>query len=173
MSFVPTFAQYAKMLHNLSQFIEKGAAFAVEKKFDVEVLLNARLAPDQFSFTRQVQTVCDTAKFGAARLAGQEAPAHADTEKTVEELQARIRSVINYLETFTEADFAGADERRISPPRWAGKSLSGAQYLNHYLHPNFYFHVTTAYAILRHNGVGLGKMDFLGSLPFQEPTTQS
>jgi hypothetical protein len=132
--------------------------------------LQARLAPDQFNLIRQAQIACDTAKLGAARLADkeQDAPSHPDTEQDLAEIKTRIQSVIAYLGTFSEADFAGAAERRISQPRWNGKSLSGEEFLLQHAIPNLYFHVTTLYAILRHNGVDLGKKDFLGELPFKE-----
>jgi uncharacterized protein len=157
--------QFSKMLHNLAAILDKGAQHAQTKKFDVEVLLQSRLAPDQFNLTRQIQIACDTAKFCAARLSGKEAPSHPDTEKSLPELKARLESVVGYLGSFTAKDFAGAETRRISTPRWEG-SLSGAEYAFQHAVPNFYFHVTTAYAILRHNGVDVGKKDYLGKLPF-------
>lgn len=162
--------QFSKLLGNLSAMLDTAAAHAVTKKFDMEVLLQARLAPDQFSLMRQVQVACDTAKLGAARLANKEsdAPGHADTEQTLAEIKTRIQSVIAYLGSFSAADFAGAAERRITTPRWKGKSLSGAEFLIQHAVPNMYFHVTTAYAILRHNGVEVGKKDFLGDLPYRD-----
>lgn len=162
-----TVTQYQKVLGNLSKFLDKAAAFAETKKFDVDILLNARLAPDQFNFIRQVQIACDTAKFGAARLTGKEAPTHPDTEKTIAELQARIQSVQAYLATFSPADFQGADDIRITHARWEGKYLTGTEFALQHSLPNIYFHVTTAYSILRHNGVDLGKKDYLGELPFK------
>jgi uncharacterized protein len=160
--------QFSKMLLNMSAFLDKGAQHAATKKCEVEVLLRAHLAPDQFNLTKQVQVACDTAKLAAARLAGKEAPSHPDTEKTLPELKTRIESVLGYLATFTEKDFAGAEARRITTPRWEGKSLSGAEYAIQHAMPNFYFHLTTAYDILRHNGVDVGKKDFLGALPYQK-----
>lgn len=161
--------QFSKMLGNLQAILDKAAAHAEAKKFDMDVLLHARLSPDQFNLIRQVQVACDTAKLAAARLAGkeQDAPAHADTEKTLADLKARLQSVIAYLGTFTAQDFADAAQRRITQPRWEGKSLSGEEFLVQHAIPNLYFHVTTAYAILRHNGVEVGKRDFLGALPYQ------
>jgi hypothetical protein len=116
------------------------------------------------------QIACDTAKLAAARLADkeQEAPGHPDTEQTLDELTTRIQSVVNYLNEFSQADFADAAARRITQPRWKGKSLSGQEFLLHHAIPNFYFHITTTYAILRHNGVELGKMDYLGAMPYRE-----
>jgi uncharacterized protein len=162
--------QFSKLLGNLSAMLDTAAAHAVTKKFDVEVLLQARLAPDQFNLIRQVQVACDTAKLGAARLADKEsdAPSHPDTEQTLAEIKTRLQSVMTYLGSFSAADFAGAAERRITTPRWKGKSLSGAEFLTQHAVPNMYFHVTTAYAILRHNGVEVGKKDFLGELPYRD-----
>ncbi len=162
--------QFNKMLGNLLTIIDKAAVHAEAKKFDIEVLLQARLAPDQFNLIRQVQVACDTAKLGAAKLANkeQDAPNHPDTEQTLAEVKARIQSVMAYLGTFSETDFAGAAERRITQPRWKGKSLSGEEFLCQHAIPNLYFHVTTAYAILRHNGVDVGKKDFLGEMPYRD-----
>ena len=160
--------QFVKTLQNLSAMLDKAAAHADSKKFDVEVLLNARLAPDQFHFIRQVQITCDTAKLGVARLTGKEAPSYEDHEKTLPELKARIEKTLAYLGSVGAGDFAGAGERRVSQPRWQGKYLTGAEFAVQHMLPNFYFHVTTAYAILRHNGVDLGKKDYLGAMPFKE-----
>lgn len=162
--------QFSKVLSNLQQILDKAAEHAEAKKFDMDVLMQARLAPGQFNLTRQVQVACDTAKLAAARLADkeQDAPSHADTEHSLAEIKGRIQSVIAYLGTFSEADFAGAAERRITQPRWKGKSLSGEEFLHQHAVPNLYFHVTTAYAILRHNGVEVGKKDYLGELPYKE-----
>lgn len=162
-----TVTQYSKMLDNLSRILDKAAQYAETKKFNVEVLLNSRLAPDQFNLIRQVQIACDTAKFGAARVCGKEAPSHPDTEATLAELQARIKTVQDYLATFTHADFAGAEERHVSQPRWEGKYLTGTEFVIQHSLPNIYFHITTAYSILRNNGVDLGKKDFLGNMPLK------
>jgi len=156
------------MLRNLDQWIDKAVAQAKVRSFDPEVLVTARLAPDQYPLQRQVQSSCDSAKFAAAYLSGKQAPAHPDTETTVAELRARIATVLGYLETFKAEDFAGADERKVSPAWMKGKWLRGDHYLNQLSIPNFYFHVTTAYAILRHNGVDVGKMDFIGSVPMRD-----
>ena len=162
--------QFSKMLGNLLGILNEAEKYAAEKKFEADVLLESRLAPDQFNLRRQVQIACDTAKLGAARLAGKEqsAPSHADTEASLGELKARIESVLGYLRGFSPEDFAAAAERRISQPRWKGKSLSGEQFVVEHAIPNLYFHITTAYAILRHNGVAIGKKDYLGALPYQE-----
>jgi len=163
-------AQFPKMLQNLSLFLDKAAAYADSKKVDTGVLLGSRLAPDQFPLLRQIQIACDTAKNGAAYLTGKAAPSHDDQETTLADAKARIAKVIEHLGTFTVKDFTGAETRRVSQPRWAGKSLSGSEYAEQHMIPNFYFHVTTAYAILRHNGVDLGKKDYLGAMPFADPT---
>lgn len=164
-----TVVQFSKMLGNLNAILDKGAAFAETKKIDVSVLLNARLAPDQFNLIRQVQIATDTAKLGVARLTGkvESAPVHADNETTLPELQARIQSVLDYLAQFSPSDFADAAERRVSQPRWEGKYLTGHEFAIQHAIPNLYFHITTAYAILRHNGVDVGKKDYLGQMPYK------
>lgn len=164
-----TVVQFSKMLNNLNLLLDKAAAHADAKKYDVTVLLNSRLAPDQFNFIRQVQIACDTAKLGVARLTGKldSAPVHPDTETSLPELKARIQSVLDYLSGFTAEDFSGAAERHISQPRWEGKYLTGEEFALQHAVPNIYFHVTTAYAILRHNGVELGKKDYLGNMPYK------
>ena len=158
-----------KMLRNLDSCIQKGIAYAEQRKFDPEVFVNARLAPDQFAFVRQVQSTCDTAKFLAAKLSGKEPPSHPDTEQTLAELRARIATVVVYLESFKREDFVGAIDRLVTFDRWKGKAMRGGDYLDHHALPNFYFHFTTAYAILRHGGVDVGKLDFLGERPFINP----
>ncbi|MEM5506505.1 DUF1993 domain-containing protein [Shewanella frigidimarina] len=164
-----TVVQFSKMLNNLSAILVKGEGFAEAKKIEMSVLLNSRLAPDQFNLTRQVQIACDTAKLAVARLTGQEdsAPKHEDNETTLAELQARIASVIDYLATFTAEDFTGAETRKITHRRWEDKYLTGRDFALEHAIPNIYFHVTTAYAILRHNGVEVGKKDYLGAMPFK------
>lgn len=164
-----TVVQFSKMLQNLSAILNKGASFAETKKVDVAVLLNARLAPDQFHLIRQVQIACDTAKLGAARLTGKtdSAPKHADDETTLAQLQQRISDTVAYLASFTEADFSQAATQKISQPRWEGKYLTGYEFLIQHVIPNLYFHISTAYAILRHNGVDVGKKDYLGTMPYK------
>ncbi len=168
MYFEMTVTQFTKMLQNFSAFMDKAAHYAETKKIDMDVLLNARLAPDQFNFIRQVQIACDTAKMGASRLTGKDAPTHADTEKTLPELKARIESTVAYLKTFSPKDYMETAGRKVSQPRWEGKWISGEEFATQHVIPNFYFHVTTAYAILRHNGVDVGKKDFLGPMPFKQ-----
>ncbi|MEO8875399.1 MAG: DUF1993 domain-containing protein, partial [Polyangiaceae bacterium] len=145
--------QLSKMLKNLDSWLKQGATVAKEKKFETTVLTEARLFPDQYPLVRQVQAACDAAKFAAARLGNREPPKHADIEKTFDELHARIQSVIDYLGTFTAKDFEGADQRVVPLSFTPGKGLLAGDYLNELALPNFYFHLTTAYAILRHNGV--------------------
>ena len=164
-----TITQFKKMLGQLDKWLEKTTTFAQSKSFDPNVLLTMRLAPDQFAFVHQVQGACDMAKLAAARLAGKEAPKHEDNEKTIDELRARVKSVIAYLEGFTEKDFEGGATRTITTPRWEGKTMTGADYFMEHALPNFFFHATHAYAILRHNGVPIGKRDYLGTLTQRLP----
>jgi hypothetical protein len=163
-SYEATIHQFKKMLTNLDKWLETSVSFAQKKSFEPSTLLAARLAPDQYPLVRQVQSCCDTAKFAAARLTGKEAPKHPDTEKTMDEIRARIRAVVAHLDTYKSADFAESAARRIDLPFLEGKFLLGSDYLNEMAIPNFYFHLTTAYAILRHNGVDIGKTDYIGSL---------
>jgi hypothetical protein len=167
MLYTLTIPQFTKMLHNLSHLLDAATTHAEAKKFDVTTLLQARLAPDQFALVRQIQIACDTAKLGVARLTGKDAPAHDDSEKTIAECKARIDSTIGFLRSITEKDFAGAEARQITQPRWNGKYLTGEEYAVQHMIPNFYFHVTTAYAILRHNGCDVGKKAYLGEMPFK------
>jgi hypothetical protein len=166
-----TVPQLMKMLRNVDAWIVAATAHAERKKFDVNNLLKFRLAPDQFAFDRQVQTVCDNAKLVVARLAEREAPPHADTETTFEQLRARIASVCAYLETFRAEDFTDAETRRISLPWMDGKWMRGDEYVAQFALPNFYFHCSVAYAILRHNGVELGKRDYIGGVPMRSRAT--
>lgn len=167
--FYETVVEMKKLLGQMDKWLEAAEAHAQAKKFDSKVYMTLRLAPDQFAFARQVQTACDTAKLVAARLTGKEAPAHPDAEQTIDELHARVRSVITYLDGFTAQDFQGAATRVITQPRWEGKIMSGADYFMEHGVPNFFFHLTHSYAILRHNGVSLGKRDYLGPLSQRLP----
>jgi hypothetical protein len=153
-----------KMLTNLETWLEKGVAHAGARSFDPNVLLTLRLAPDQYPFVQQVQAACDSAKLLAARLSGKTAPKHPDTEQTVDEVRARIRTSTSYLDSFKAADFDGAESRPVELPFLEGKVIEGSDYLLEWGLPNVFFHVTTAYAILRHNGVPLGKFDYIGSV---------
>jgi hypothetical protein len=168
MLFEMTVPQFIKMLKNLNAILDKGALFAESKKIDMDVLLNSRLAPDQFNLIRQIQIACDTAKLCASRLTGKTAPLHEDNEKTLSELKTRINDVVTYLGTFKAEDFQGASEVKVSQPRWEGKYLTGSEYATQHALPNIYFHITTAYAILRHNGVEVGKKDYLGEMPYKK-----
>lgn len=164
-----TFVQIKKMLGQLDTWLDKAAAYAGSKSFDANVLAGMRLAPDQFPLARQVQIACDTAKLGASRLTGKEAPAQADTEQTIDELRARVASVIAYLDGFSEKDFDGVASRTVTQPRWEGKIMTGPDYFFEHVMPNFFFHLSHVYAILRHNGVPLGKRDYLGALSQRLP----
>jgi uncharacterized protein len=167
--FYPFHRQMKKMLGQLEKWLSAAEDQAKAKGFDPNVLVEARLAPDQFAFVRQVQAACDTAKLATARLTGKDAPSHPDTETTLDELRTRIRSVVAYLEGVTESDYAAAATRIITTPRWEGKVMSGSDYFMEHAVPNFFFHVTHAYAILRHNGVTVGKRDYLGAQTRRDP----
>lgn len=157
---VPVFAH---TLGNLSRLLDKALAHAAAKQFDAAVLLGSRLAPDMLPFTKQIQIACDSAKLCVARLAGIEAPKHEDNEASIADLKTRIQRTIDFVKSVHAAQLDGSESREISVPRRDGvMKLAGETYLKHYALPNFYFHVTTAYALLRHNGVDLGKADFLG-----------
>lgn len=153
-----------KVLRNMDGWFAKATAHAAEKKFEPAVLLQARLAPDMFPLVRQVQIACDAAKYGISRATGKEAPSHPDTETSFPELSARIASVIAFLDTVTDADFKELQTRKVTTPRWEGKTMTAADYLVEHALPNFFFHTTTTYALLRHNGLAIGKSDFLGQL---------
>ena len=154
---------FTRMLTNLHSILEKAEADAHQRKFSADVLANQRLAPDMRPFSFQIQTATDGAKGAVARLTGREAPVWADTETTFVELKARLKRAIDYLATFTPIDFVGSEDKAIIQ-KVGGKdvSVSGADYLLGRATQNFYFHVTTAYNILRQNGVPIGKSDFLG-----------
>ena len=157
----------ANTLANLSHLLEKGHAHAVARKFDPAVLIAARLAPDMFPLPRQIQIACDVAKFGVARLAGVEAPKFEDKEQTIEELRARIARTIDFIKGVPASALEGSEDRTIKVPgRDRTLEFKGLDYLSRFVIPNVFFHVTIAYAILRHNGVDVGKNDFLtGSGP--------
>ena len=159
-----TFRQMKKMLGQLDKWLEASETFAKSRSFEPNLFLDVRFAPDQFAFVRQVRATCDVAKLAASRLTGKEAPTHPDTETTMEELHARVRSVIAYLDGFTEKDFAGAATKVITQARWEGKVMTGADYFLEHGLPNFFFHITHTYALLRANGVPVGKRDYLGAL---------
>lgn len=157
---VPVFKQ---ILGSLSTFLDKAEAHAAEKKIEPDALIQARLFPDMFTMRRQVLIACDFAKGASARLAGVELPKYEDNEQTFTELKARITKTLAFIETLSASQIDGSEERDITVQ--AGPNtlqFKGQAYLSHYAMPNFYFHVTTAYAILRHNGVALGKRDYVG-----------
>jgi hypothetical protein len=157
--------EMSKLLGQLDSWLEKAAAHATAKKFDINnFVLHTRLAPDMLPLVFQIRNACDHTKYAAARCAGKDAPSHPDTETTVDELRKRIANVREYVATFSPKDYEGAGERKISLPRWEGKSMTAPDYLAEYAQTNFFFHLTTAYAIMRHNGVDLGKRDYLGAL---------
>jgi len=158
------FGQMKKQLRQLDRWLEAARSFAEAKSFDSKVFLELRLAPDQFAFAKQVQTACDTARVAAARLTGKEAPAQPEMEPTLEALRARVQDAVAYLDGLTSADFDGGATRVITQPRWEGKTMTGADYFLEHALPNFFFHLTHSYAILRHSGVKLGKRDYLGAL---------
>ena len=152
-----------RMMNNLAAILEKAAAHAEAKKIDPAVLVNARLYPDMFPLVRQVQIASDSAKAGAARLAGVEPPPYEDNEKTLPELIVRAKKTVAFLEALKAAQFEGSEDKTINwKTRTVERSMLGEPYLVHQVLPNLYFHVTTAYNILRHNGVELGKPDYLG-----------
>lgn len=156
-------------LNSLSALLDKAQAYAEAKKIDPAVLLNTRLFPDMFPFIRQVQTVCDLAKNCGARLAGSEPPRHEDNETTIPELKSRIAKALAFVKTLDAAQIDGAADREITFPLGPEHKghMRGADYLNHFALPNFFFHLTTGYDILRHCGLDLGKRDFLGAIPMR------
>ena len=156
-------------LNALSGVLDKAEAFAIAKKIDSSVLLNSRLAPDMFALARQVQVAADLAKSGVARLAGVEAPRYEDNETTIPQLKERIAKTVAYLKSLDQKQIDGAADRQITFPLGPTKKgqMRGDDYLNHFVLPNVYFHLTAAYAILRHCGVEIGKQDFLGAIPIK------
>jgi len=155
---------FIRMLGNLSRWLDLAEAHAAEKKFDPVVLLGTRLAPDMLPFSRQVQIACDGAKFCVARLGGVEAPRHEDNEATIAELKARIAKTLEFVTSVPAAQIDGTEDKHITIPRRDGNTvMKGEPYLKHFVLPNLFFHVATAYALLRHNGVPLGKGDYLGA----------
>jgi hypothetical protein len=160
---VPVFVQ---ILTALAKVLDKAEAHAAAKKIDPAVLLGCRLAPDMFPLVRQVQTACDMAKGAAARLAGAEIPSWPDNENSFAGLKDRIAKTVEFVQGFKAAQIDGSEAREVAL-KLGGKpvTFTGQSYLLHFVLPNFYFHAAAAYAILRHNGVELGKRDFLGQVP--------
>lgn len=156
---------FVRMLENMSEILDKAAAHAEAKKIDQSIFVNARLAPDMYPLSRQIQIATDMVKGCGARLAGIEVPSYEDNETTFGELQARIAKTTAFLRSISAEQIDGSEEKAIIV-RTPSRELSfvGQPYLLHFVYPNFYFHLTTAYAILRHNGVEVGKMDFVGAI---------
>jgi uncharacterized protein len=161
--------QMTKMLKNLDGWLEKAVAHAKARSFDPAVLLQARLAPDMFPLVRQIQSACDGVKFLAARTAGKDAPKHADSDQaTLEELRARIAEVIAYVSSFGAKELEGADQRIVPLGFMPGKGMLAGDFMHEMNVPNTYFHLCMAYAILRHNGVNLGKIEYIGGLSLRD-----
>ncbi|MEO8057490.1 MAG: DUF1993 domain-containing protein [Burkholderiales bacterium] len=155
---------FVRLFINLGQWLDKAEAHAAAKKFETSVYMSAHFAPDMLPFTRQIQIACDGAKFAVARLAGVESPKFEDNETTFAELRERVRKVMDYVQSVPAALIDGTEDKDIVIPRRDGLiTMKGEAYLKHFVLPNFFFHMTTTYALLRHNGVELGKMDFLGA----------
>jgi uncharacterized protein len=157
-------AQCTQALKNLEGCLDKAEQHAAAKKFDMSVLMDGRLAPDMQNFIYQVQSACDYVKGAAGWLSGQTPPKHEDNEKTIADVRARIRKTVAFAESVSKAQYAGAAERTVHLSWAGGKTLTGEHYLLQITMPNAFFHVAMAYAILRHNGVDVGKMDFLGPI---------
>jgi hypothetical protein len=156
---------FTHALGSLSAILEKGVAYAATKKFDSNVLVTARLAPDMLPLGKQVQIACDISKNSAARLAGLEPPRFEDNEKTFEELRARVAKTLDYLKTIPVSALEGSETRDVKVP--AGETtleFKGLAFVQRWALPNVFFHITTAYNILRHNGVDIGKRDYLGNV---------
>lgn len=168
MTLEPIF-QFKKMLHNLDLCMVKAAAFADSKKFDINILVQYRLAPDMYPFAKQIQSACDSAKFCAAYLSNQTPPKHEDNETTWAELHERIRKVVTYLDGFKLSDFNNAESVKVKPGWAQGQWLNSNEYLQELAIPNFYFHIMSAYAIMRHAGVDIGKQDYIGQLDLKKP----
>jgi hypothetical protein len=156
-------------LNALSSVLDKAEAHAVAKKIDPAVLLNFRLSPDMYTLTRQVQVATDMAKNGSARLAGVEPPRFEDTETTLDQVKVRIAKTVAYLKTLDPKKIDASADREITFPLGPTNKghMKGDDYLNHFVLPNFYFHLTAAYAVLRHCGVDIGKRDFMGAVPLK------
>ena len=154
---------FKSMLGNLDHFLGKAAAHAAAKKFDPANLLSCRLAPDMLPLTRQILIACDASKFGIARLAGVEAPKFDDTETTIDQLRERIAKTIAFIDSVSADKLDGTEDKDVTFPAGpaGNRTMKGEAYLKHWVIPNLFFHVTTAYALLRHNGVELGKSEFL------------
>ncbi len=163
-----TLPVFVKFLNALDLMLVKAEDFLKEKGLDEAALLDLRLAPDMFPFVKQVQIVCDNAKGTSARLAGVEVPSHADDEKSLVELRARVKKTLDFLATLSEEQFAEGATRQITLPYFPGQYMTGFDYMREYAIPNFFFHLTTTYALLRKEGMNIGKTDYMGgSLPLK------
>lgn len=156
-------AQCTRAVKAMETYLVKAERYAQEKRFDVDVLMSARLAPDMGAFVYQIQSACDYLKGGAAWLSGQKPPRHEDNERTIAEVRARIRKTVEFADSVTAEQYAAAAEQKVKVT-WVPGVLPGENYLLQIVIPNVYFHVAMAYAILRNNGVDVGKMDFLGAI---------
>jgi uncharacterized protein len=153
-----------RMLSNLSTFLDKAEAFCIAKKVEPSVLLAARLAPDMLPLSKQIHIACDASKFAVSRIIGTDAPKFEDNETSIPEFKARIAATIAYLKTIKPEQLNGTEDKDVQVPiRGTPMTFKAEAYLKHFAMANMWFHVSTAYNILRHNGVELGKMDFLGS----------
>jgi uncharacterized protein len=161
-------SQCSRSLKNMETWLDKAERFAGAKQLDVGVLLNGRLAPDMKPLIYQVQSACDYVKAAAAWLSGQTPPKHEDTEQTIQELRARIRKTVDFANSVAEAQYEGAEARKVSFSWAPGKVIGGEDYLLQMTIPNVYFHIAMVYAILRNGGVDVGKMDFLGPINLVE-----
>ena len=167
MSYYPMILEMKKLLGSLEGCLDKAAAHATAKNFDPQVLLQSRLAPDMFPLQKQIQATCDQAKYAAGRTTSMEIPQHPDGDQTLDELRQRIESVVSYLDGFGPEDFDEIDDLTVTTPRWKGKSMTAANYFVEHAVPNFFFHLAMSYAILRHNGVDVGKRDYLGAITYR------
>ena len=155
---------YTRALKQLTHILDKAAEYAATKQINDETMLGLRLAPDMYNLTKQVQIVCDNAKFAVARLSGTQAPKHEDNEKTFAELQSRIAATLRFVSSLPQAAFVDAEKKTITLPFIPDKPMTAEFYLLSFVQPNLYFHLSTAYAILRSNGVDVGKSDFIGGM---------
>src|SRR6201987_5681482 len=161
-------SQCTQSLKNLETCLDKAEQHAAAKKFDVGVHMTSRLAPDMQHFIYQVQSACDYVKAAAAWLSGQTPPKHEDNEQTLEDLRARVRKTVDFVESVRKAQYEGAEDRKVSLSWVPGKVIGGEDYLLQITIPNVYFHIAMTYAVLRNGGVDVGKMDFLGPMNFVE-----
>jgi len=167
MSYYPFLLEMKKLLGSLDACLDKAVVHATEKNYDPSVLLKSRLAPDMFPLAFQIQSACDQAKYAAGRTTGKDMPVFPEGEATFDELRGRITEVVAYLDTFGPGDFDAIDGLSVTTPRWKGKSMSSPDYFVEHALPNFFFHLAVAYAILRHNGVDVGKKDYLGAISYR------